>query len=87
MVTRTTHTRIEVALSSSSSSSDSAGGGEEEDALEAWGKGHEHLRLDMLANEATHRRMVEVSELLCPLSALHAWPQTPRSLASILLSC
>lgn len=61
VVTRTSNTRIEVALaSSSSSSSDASDGAEEEDALEAWGRAHEHLRLDMLANEATHRRMVEV---------------------------
>lgn len=49
-----------MALSSSSSSSADGGGEEEESALEAWAGGHEHLRLDMLTNETTHRRMVEV---------------------------
>lgn len=53
-----------MALSFSSSSSDGGGGNgggdEEESALEAWASGNEHLRLDMLTNETTHRRMVEV---------------------------
>ncbi len=61
IVTRTNNSRIDVALSSFSSVS----GGEEEDVLEAWGEGHERLRLDMLANETTHRRMVEVCMCVC----------------------